>query len=495
MQQLTKTHQQSQQLFFLARRMFAAGNVKEYDLAVIGGGPGGYVAAIKGGQRGLKTICIEKRGTLGGTCLNVGCIPSKALLNATHKYHEAQHSFKDLGIIAKDVSIDFGQLMKQKEKSVTGLTSGIEFLFKKNKVDYAKGWGKFASANEIDIDLNGGGSERIKAKNVIIATGSEPSPLPGNVIPIDEKFVVSSTGALSLTSIPKRMIVIGGGVIGLEMGSVYSRLGTQVTVVEYMDRICPSMDVEVTNTFKKMLEKQGFKFMMKTKVVGGKGAASGCKVEVEPAEGGARQTLECDVILVSTGRRAYTQGLQLEKAGLVADKYGKVETDDHLRTKVPSIYAIGDVIKGAMLAHKAEEEGIAAVENILGEAGHVNYDAIPGVIYTHPEVASVGKTEEELKAAGIIYGKGIFPFMANSRARTNHESEGMVKILTDKATDKILGIHIIGPNAGEMIAEGVLGMEYGAAAEDIARTCHAHPTLSEAFKEACMAAYDKSIHY
>ena len=385
--------------------------------------------------------------------------------------------------------------MKQKDKSVKGLTGGIEFLFKKNKVDYIKGHGKFTSSTDIAIDLIGGGTEQIKVKNTIIATGSEPSPLPGNVIPIDEKFVVSSTGCLSLDKIPKKLVVIGGGVIGLEMGSVYARLGTEVTVVEYMDRICPAMDLELTAAFKKILEKQGIKFMMKTKVVGGKGAAEGCKVEIEPAEGGAKKTLDCDVILVSTGRRAFTAGLQLDKVGIPTDKMGRVETNDHWQTVVPNIYAIGDVIKGAMLAHKAEEEGIAAVESILGEAGHVNYNTIPGVIYTYPEVASVGQTEEELVKAGVKFGKGVFPFMANSRARTNNDSDGFVKVLTDKETDKILGIHIIGPNAGEMIAEGVLGMEYGAAAEDIARTCHAHPTLSEAFKEACMAAYDKSIHY
>jgi dihydrolipoamide dehydrogenase len=385
--------------------------------------------------------------------------------------------------------------MKQKEKAVKGLTSGIEFLFKKNKVDYVKGLGKFASANQIEVDLADGGKETITAKNIIIATGSEPSPLPGNTIPIDEKYVVSSTGALALEKVPKKLVVIGGGVIGLELGSVYRRLGSEVTVVEYMDRICPTMDVELTNQFKKTLEKQGFKFLLKTKVVGGSGGANGCKVDIEPAQGGSKSTLDCDIILVSTGRRAYTQGLQLDKAGLSTDKQGKVEINDHWETKVKGIYAIGDVVKGAMLAHKAEEEGIAAVERILGESGHVNYHTIPGVIYTYPEVASVGYTEEELKEKNISYGKGSFPFNANSRARTNNDAEGMVKILTDKKTDKILGIHIIGPNAGEMIAEGVLGMEYGAAAEDIARTCHAHPTLSEAFKEACMAAYDKPIHF
>jgi dihydrolipoamide dehydrogenase len=322
----------------------------------------GYVAAIKGAQRGLKTLCVEKRGSLGGTCLNVGCIPSKALLNATHKYHEAQHDFKELGIVVKDVQMDFGQLMKQKEKAVKGLTGGIEFLFKKNKVDYMKGFGKFTSPTEVEVELTEGGKEQIKAKNIIIATGSEPSPLPGNVIPVDEKYVVSSTGALSLDKIPKRMVVIGGGVIGLEMGSVYARLGTQVTVVEYMDRICPTMDLELTTSFRKTLEKQGLKFMLKTKVVGGSGSANGCKVEIEPAEGGAKQVLDADIILVATGRRPYTGGLQLDKAGLTTDKAGRIETNDHWQTQVKNIYAIGDVIKGAMLAHKAEEEGIAAVE-------------------------------------------------------------------------------------------------------------------------------------
>ena len=439
-------------------------------------------------------MCIEKRGTLGGTCLNVGCIPSKALLNATHKLHEAQHEFKNLGLEHSGITVNFGQLMKQKEKAVGGLTSGIEFLFKKNKVDYVKGWAKFNSNNEIEVDLTAGGKDQIRAKNIIIATGSEPAPLPGNVIPIDEKYVVSSTGALSLQKVPKKLIVIGGGVIGLEMGSVYKRLGSEVTVVEFMDRIIPGMDQEITKNLKRILEKQGFKFMLKTKVVGGKGAAEGCKVEIEPAAGGAKKTLDADVVLVATGRRPFTGGLQLEKAGLATDKRGIIETDDHLQTKVKGIWAIGDVVKGAMLAHKAEEEGLAVVERILGQGGHVNYECIPGVIYTYPEVAAVGKTEEQLKEAKVKYNVGKFPFLANSRAKTNNDFEGFVKILSDKTTDRILGIHIIGPNAGEMIAEGVLAMEYGASSEDVARTCHAHPTLSEAFKEACMATYDKAIH-
>jgi dihydrolipoamide dehydrogenase len=457
----------------------------------------GYVAAIKAGQRGLKTVCIEKRGALGGTCLNVGCIPSKALLNATHKLHEAQHNFKDYGIITGPVSVDFAQLMKSKETAVTGLTGGIEFLFKKNKVDYLKGWGKFADKNTIDIDLNDGKKEQIKVKNVIIATGSEPNELPASTgLKFDEQYVVSSTGALSLKSIPKRMCVVGGGVIGLEMGSVYQRLGTEVTVIQHTDRICPFLDVEVGKAFQNSLKKQGLKFMFNTKVSGGvNNKEKGVVINLEDVKTGAQSKLDVDIALISIGRHAFTGGLQLEKAGLKTNERGVIEINKHWQTTVPHIYAIGDVVPGPMLAHKSEEEGIAAVEHILGEGGHVNYDTIPAVIYTYPEVASVGKTEEELKAAGVNYKKGVFPFQANSRARTNLEPDGLVKILTDAATDKILGCHIVGSCAGELLSEGVLAMEYGGSAEDVGRTCHSHPTLSEAFKEACMAAYDKPIHF
>jgi len=469
---------------------------REYDVAVIGGGPGGYVAAIKAGQKGLKSVCVEKRGTLGGTCLNVGCIPSKALLNATHKLHEAQHSFKELGIVTGEVSVDFKQLMKGKEKSVTGLTGGIEYLFKKYGVDYVKGWGKFASTTDVEVDLNDGGKDEFKAKNIIIATGSEPNELPpASGLSFDEEYVVSSTGALSLKEIPKKMVVIGGGVIGLELGSVYARLGSEVHVIQHTDRICPFLDVEIGKAFQQTLKKQGLKFHLNTKVLNGENnKADGVKVNLEDKQGN-KSTIDCNVCLVSIGRHAFTGGLQLDKTGIDTNERGQVQINDHWQTKVPSIYAIGDVVAGQMLAHKAEEEGIAAVEHILGEGGHVNYSAIPGVIYTDPEVANVGLTEEELKAQGVKYSKGVFPFQANSRARTNQTPEGMVKILTDAETDKVLGIHIMGTNAGEMIAEGVLAYEYGASSEDIARTCHAHPTLSEAFKEAAMAAHDKPIHF
>lgn len=384
--------------------------------------------------------------------------------------------------------------MKQKDQTVEGLTSGIEYLFKKNQVKYVKGWGKFAGKNELEVDLLQGGKDKIRAKNIIIATGSTSNHLPGNTIKVDQRHVVTSTGALSLEKIPKRMVVIGAGVIGLEMGSVYQRIGTEVIVVGNTERICPSMDIELSTAFKKSLDKQGMKFIMKSRVMGGEGGPNGCRVDYTNLDGESG-SIESDAVLVATGRRAYTDGLQLEKIGLETDKFGRVETNDHFETKIPGVFAIGDVIKGPMLAHKAEEEGIACVEHILGEGGHVNYNTIPGVIYTHPEVGSVGKTEEELKTAGIKYKKGVFPFMANSRARTNHESEGFVKILADGETNKILGVHIIGPNAGEMLASGVLAMEYGASAQDVARTCHAHPTLSEAFKEACMAVYDKPIHF
>jgi dihydrolipoamide dehydrogenase len=387
--------------------------------------------------------------------------------------------------------------MKSKETAVTGLTSGIEFLFKKNKVDYLKGWGKFHDKNTIDVDVIGGGKDQVKAKNIIIATGSEPNALPASSgLAFDEKFVISSTGALSLTSIPKRMVVVGGGVIGLEMGSVYQRLGTEVTVIQHTDRICPFLDIEVGKAFTNSLKKQGLKFLFNTKVANGvNNKEKGVSINLTDAISGATSKIETDVALISIGRHAFTGGLQLDKAGLKANERGILEINSHWQTSVPHIYAIGDVAPGAMLAHKAEEEGIAAVEHILGEGGHVNYNAIPSVIYTDPEVASVGKTEEELKAAGIKYKKGVFPFQANSRARTNMEPDGLVKILTDAETDKLLGCHVVGVSAGELIAEGVLAMEYGGSAEDIARTCHAHPTLSEAFKEACMAAYDKPIHF
>ena len=387
--------------------------------------------------------------------------------------------------------------MKSKETAVTGLTGGIEFLFKKNKVDYVKGWGKFSDKNTIDVDLIGGGTDQIKFKNCIIATGSEPNALPASSgLGTDEQFVVSSTGALSLTKIPKRMCVVGGGVIGIEMGSVYQRLGTEVTVIQHTDRICPFLDVEVGKAFQNILKKQGMKFMLNTKVKDGiNRKENGVTVNLTDARDGTASSIEVDIALISIGRHAFTGGLQLEKAGLKPTDRGLIDINKTWQTSQPHIYAIGDVVAGPMLAHKSEEEGIAAVEHIVGEGGHVNYDAIPSVIYTDPEVASVGKTEEELKAAGVKYRKGVFPFQANSRARTNQDSEGLIKILTDAETDKILGCHIVGTSAGELIHEGVLAFEYGASAEDIARTCHAHPTLSEAFKEACMAAYDKPIHF
>ncbi|KAF9897519.1 dihydrolipoamide dehydrogenase precursor [Lobosporangium transversale] len=467
---------------------------EELDLVVIGGGPGGYVAAIKAAQLGLKTACVEKRGALGGTCLNVGCIPSKAMLNNSHIYHQTQHDLKSRGIDVGSVSLNLPVMLKAKTTAVTGLTKGIEGLFKKNKVAYHKGTGKFLSANEVEVTGLDGNVSTLKAKNILIATGSVPSPFPG--IEVDEKQIVTSTGALDLQEVPKKMVVIGAGVIGLELGSVWQRLGAEVTVVEYLDAIGAGMDSDMAKAFHRTLSKQGFKFKMSTKVLGTEKLSDGrVGVKVEPAKGGNPETLEADVVLVSIGRKPYTEGLGLENVGIQVDERGRVPIDSEFRTSVPNIRCIGDVTYGAMLAHKAEEEGIAAVEYINGGHGHVNYDVIPSVIYTHPEVAWCGKTEDQLKKDGVAYNVGTFPFAANSRARTNADAEGMVKMISDKETDRILGIHIMGPNAGEMIAEGVLAMEYGASSEDVARTCHAHPTLSEAFKEAAMAAYAKPIHF
>ena len=432
----------------------------------------------------------------GGTCLNVGCIPSKALLQSSHHYHDAKEHFAQHGIVIDGtISMDIDKMQDAKAKTVEGLTGGIEFLMKKYKVDYFKGKGKVTGPNGVGVELNDGGSEALDTKNIVIATGSEVSPLPP--VPVDNAGgkIVDSTGALDIAKIPEKMAIVGGGVIGLEMGSVWSRLGSEVTVIEFVDRLCPSMDQELTKKFQTTLKKQGFKFQLKTKVMASEVSDDGVLLTTEKSAGGGEKQEKYDVVLVATGRRPYTEGLGLEELGIQTDKLGRIEVNDHFETAVPGIYAIGDCIDGPMLAHKAEEEGIAAVETIAGFAGHVNYDAIPGVIYTYPEVAAVGKTEEELKEAGIEYSKGSFPFSANSRARANGSSEGFVKVLADKNTDQLLGIHIIGPNAGEMIAEGVIGMEYGASSEDIARTCHAHPTLSEAFKEACMDTYDQPIHF
>lgn len=461
-------------------------------MVVIGGGPGGYVAAIKAAQLGFKTTCIESRGSLGGTCLNVGCIPSKALLNSSHKYHDALHNFASYGVKVGSVAIDVAAMMKQKDGAVMGLTKGIEGLFKKNKVTYVKGKGKIKSGSEVTVALLDGGTQSVKGKHIIIATGSEVRALPG--ITIDEEKIVSSTGALKLKEVPKKMVVVGAGVIGLEMGSVWARLGSEVTVVEFGDVIVPYMDGEVRKSFQKALEKQKMKFMFKTAVKKVESSGGGLKLHLEAA--GAASTMDTNILLVAAGRTPYTKGLGLEEAGVKVDKIGRIEVDPHtFKTNVPGIYAIGDVIPGPMLAHKAEEDGVACVELIAGKAGHVNYANVPGVIYTHPEYANVGITEEAAKASGKPYKVGKFPFMANSRARTVDDAEGIVKIIADKDTDLILGVHIFGPCAGEMIHEASIIMEYGGSSEDIARVCHAHPTLSEAVKEAAMATYDKAIHF
>eukprot|EP00758_Cryptobia_borreli_P003061 Tbor_TRINITY_DN3497_c0_g1::TRINITY_DN3497_c0_g1_i1::g.3768::m.3768/K00382/DLD, lpd, pdhD; dihydrolipoamide dehydrogenase len=466
-----------------------------YDVAVIGAGPGGYVAAIKAAQLGLKTVCIEKRGTLGGTCLNIGCIPSKALLHASHLYHYAHTDFAKYGITGgESCRMDITEMQKQKDKQVASLTGGIEYLFKKNKVDYVKGEGTFASAGVINVNKIDGSSMTIEAKNTIIATGSDPVPLP--FLPFDEKIVLSSTGALSIPKVPQRMAVIGGGVIGLELGSVWARLGAEVTVVEFAPKCSPFLDSEISDGLMKILKnREKMKIMTSTKLNSGVVNQDSCTIELEPSNGGDKQQMEVDVMLVSVGRRPFTANLGLDNIGVQMNERGFVKIDNHFKTNVANVYAIGDVVdKGPMLAHKAEDEGIACAEIIAGKVGHINYDTIPSVIYTSPEVASVGKTEDDLKKEGVKYKVGKFNFNANSRAKAMDETDGFVKVIVDAKTDKILGVHILNDKAGELIGEAGLAMEYGASSEDIGRTCHAHPTLSEALKEACMACYDKPIH-
>lgn len=464
---------------------------EQFDVAIIGGGPGGYVAAIRAAQLGMKVACIEKRGALGGTCLNVGCIPSKALLYSSELYEKANHEYAAHGIKLSKVELDLAVMMKRKDDVTLGLNKGIEGLLKKNKVTYLKGSASFIDANNIKI-IADKEEQQISAKNIIIATGSEVMNLPG--VDIDEEKIVSSTGALSLKSVPKEMVIIGGGVIGLELGSVWRRLGAEVTVVEYLDHIMPGTDLEIVKQFHKSMEKQGIKFMLGQKVLSAKKDSTGVKITMESVSDKTKQELKADVVLVAIGRRPYTDNLGLENTGIKLDERGRIPVNNHLQTTVSNIYAIGDVIAGPMLAHKAEEEGVAAVENIAGQAGHVNYDVIPGVVYTNPEVASVGKTEEEVKKLGIDYKVGKFPFMANSRARAIGVNEGLVKVIARSDNDEILGVHIIAPEAGTMIAQMVVAMEYKAASEDIARTVHAHPTLNEAVKEAALAVLGRAIH-
>ena len=466
--------------------------MNNFDLVVIGGGPGGYVCAIRAAQLGLKTACVESRGALGGTCLNVGCIPSKSLLNLSENFHKAKKDFNQQGIEIEGIKLNIEKMMSNKNKSIQVLTKGVEFLFKKNNVTYIKGKGVLFSKNDI-IVYDNNKKNNYKAKNIVIATGSEVASLPG--IDIDEKNIISSTGALSLKQVPKKLAIIGGGYIGLEMGSVWSRLGSKVTVFEYLEYITPGMDREISNEFKKILIKQGINFKMVSKVNSVKNMGDIVSINYTDIKNSKNEKDEFDKVLVSVGRKPYTEGLNLTKLGVKKDNKGRIEVNDKLQTSVKNIYAIGDVIKGPMLAHKAEEEGIAVAEILAGQAGHVNYDVIPGVIYTSPEVATVGKTEEQLKEENRSYKVGKFPFMANSRAKVNNETDGFVKILADSKTDKVLGVHIIGPHCGNMIAEMALAMEFGASAEDIARTCHAHPTHTEAIKEAALAVDKRPIHF
>jgi dihydrolipoamide dehydrogenase len=462
-----------------------------YDFVVIGSGPGGYVCAIRAAQLGFKTACIEKSPTLGGTCLNIGCIPSKALLAASEKFEEARDHLGAFGVKVGDVSLDLAGMMGHKDKTVKANVDGVAFLFKKNKIDWIKGSAAFTGPNTLSV-TGEGEAQTVTAKHIVIATGSEVMPLPG--ITVDEKRIVSSTGALKLDAVPKRMVVIGGGYIGLEMGTVWQRLGADVTVVEFLDRILPGMDGEVSKQMQRILQKQGMKFKLSSKVTSANPSDTGVKLTLEPANGGEAEAMEMDILLVCVGRRPYTAGLDLDKAGVKLDDRGRIATDAHFATNVPGVYAIGDAIAGPMLAHKAEDEGSIVAEIIAGQSGHIDYNLVPGVVYTWPEAASVGKTEEQLKAEGVAYKAGKFPFTANGRARAMNMTDGFVKILADAKTDKVLGAHIIGPEAGTLIAEVVGMMEFGASSEDIARTCHAHPTLEEAIKEAALGVAGRSIH-
>jgi dihydrolipoamide dehydrogenase len=463
-----------------------------YDLIVIGTGPGGYVGAIRAAQLGMKVAVVEKRATHGGTCLNVGCIPSKALLHASELFEEAGHAFAKMGIGVGKPKLDLNAMLAFKDEAVDGNTKGIEFLFKKNKIDAFRGTGRLAAPGKVEVKAEDGKTQTLDAKAIVIATGSDVAQLKG--IAIDEKRIVSSTGALSLDKVPEKLLVVGAGVIGLELGSVWRRLGSEVTVVEFLDRILPGMDSEVCRQSQRLLEKQGMTFKLSSKVTAVDTSGKKLKATIEPAKGGAAETIEADIVLVAIGRVPYTEGLGLAEVGVGLDERGRIKVDAHYATSVPGIYAIGDVIAGPMLAHKAEDEGVAVAEIIAGKAGHVNYDVIPGVVYTYPEIASVGKTEDELKAAGVAYNAGKFPFTANGRAKANQQTDGFVKILADAKTDRVLGVHIVGADAGNMIAEACVAMEFGASAEDIARTCHAHPTLPEAVKEAALAVDKRAIH-
>jgi dihydrolipoamide dehydrogenase len=462
-----------------------------YDLIVIGSGPGGYVCAIRAAQLGMKVAVVEKDKTFGGTCLNVGCIPSKAMLHASELYEETAHLFPKMGIKVGKPELDLAAMMRFKDEGVDGNVKGVAFLFRKNKIDTFQGVGRIAAPGKVEVRTNNGGSETLETKAIVIATGSDVTRLRG--IDIDEKRIVSSTGALVLGEVPQRLLVVGAGVIGLELGSVWRRLGSQVIVVEFLDRILPGMDSEVCRQFQRLLEKQGMTFKLGSKVTSVETSGKMLKATVEPAAGGAAETVEADVVLVSIGRVPFTDGLGLDEVGVKRDNKGRVMVDAHYATNVPGIYAIGDVIAGPMLAHKAEDEGVAVAEIIAGQAGHVNYDVIPNVVYTFPEIASVGRSEDELKAAGVAYAVGKFPFTANGRAKVNHQTDGFVKILADAKTDRVLGVHIVGADAGNMIAEAAVAMELGAASEDIARTCHAHPTLTEAVKEAALAVDKRAI--